>query len=151
MAIEWYAEPPNGSIIDDLVAWRQTVEALDNPIHTAFYQFLLFTGLRKSEALKLEWKDIHEDRLHLPITKNGRSFDLPILQTHHGILAPLKGTSGEDMNSGQRRTWSVIGGTSSGRKGTTHGLPRLEPKPFSPARFAALALQGPRDVDDRFL
>jgi hypothetical protein len=29
--------------------------------------------------------------------------------------------------------------------------PRLEPKPFSPARFAALALQGPRDVGDRFL
>jgi integrase len=91
MAIEWYAEPPNGSIIDDLVAWRQTVEALDNPIHTAFYQLLLFTGLRKSEALKLEWNNIQEDRLHLPITKNGRSFDLPILQTHHEILAPLRG------------------------------------------------------------
>ena len=86
MAIEWYDERPNGSIINDLTAWRCTVEALDNQIHAAFYQFLLFTGLRKSEALKLEWKNIHEDRLHLPVTKNGRSFDLPILQTHHEIL-----------------------------------------------------------------
>jgi hypothetical protein len=29
-------------------------------------------------------------RIHLPMTKNGRSFDLPILQLHHEISAPLR-------------------------------------------------------------
>lgn len=58
-----------------------------------FYELALFTGLRKTEALTLEWKNVHEDHIHLPMTKNGRSFDLPILQVHHEILAPVRGLS----------------------------------------------------------
>jgi len=91
MAIEWFEERPSGAIIDDLLDWKRTVDSLQNPIHTVFYELLLFTGLRKSEALTLEWRHVHEERIHLPITKNGRSFDLPILQVHHEILAPLRG------------------------------------------------------------
>lgn len=91
LAIEWYEEKPNGSVIEDLVSWRQTLEAFRNPIHKVFYELLLFTGFRKTEALTLEWKHVQEDHIHLPMTKNGRSFDLPILQTHHEILAPLRG------------------------------------------------------------
>jgi len=68
------------------------IDELYNPIHKVFYELLLFTGFRKTEALTLEWKNVHEDRIHLPMTKNGRSFDLPILQLHHEILAPLRGT-----------------------------------------------------------
>lgn len=82
---------PKGEVIEDLREWRRTVDALYNPIHKVFFELLLFTGLRKSEALTLEWNQIHEDRIHLPMTKNGRSFDLPILHTHHEILAPLRG------------------------------------------------------------
>lgn len=41
----------------------------------------------------MEWKNVHEYRIHLPVTKNGRSFDLPIVQRHHEILAPLQGLS----------------------------------------------------------
>ena len=91
LAIEWFEETPPGTIIDDLKRWRRIVQSFDNPIHTTYYELLLFTGLRKTEALTLEWKNVHEDRIHLPITKNGRSFDLPILQTHHEILAPMRG------------------------------------------------------------
>jgi len=91
MAIEWYEERPDGTIIEDLSAWRDAIDALSNPIHRVLFEFLLFTGLRKTEALTLEWKNIHEDRIHLPMTKNGRSFDLPITQAHHEILAPLRG------------------------------------------------------------
>lgn len=91
MAIEWFEERPSGQIIDDLKVWRRTVDGLHNPIHKVFYELILFTGLRKTEALTLEWKHIHEDRIHLPMTKNGRSFDLPILQRHHEILAPVLG------------------------------------------------------------
>ncbi len=93
MAIEWYEERPPGTIIDDLPAWREEIEGFSNPIHKVYYKLLLFTGLRKTEALTLEWKHIHEDYIHLPVTKNGRSFDLPILQSHHEILAPLRGLS----------------------------------------------------------
>lgn len=95
MAIEWYVERPKGTIIDDLKAWRDDVDGLFNPIHQVFYEFILYTGLRKTEALTLEWKNVHESHIHLPITKNGRSFDLPILQVHHEILAPLRGLSGQ--------------------------------------------------------
>lgn len=91
MAIEWFEERPAGEIIEDLRAWRQCMDTLENPIHAIFYELLLFTGFRKTEALTLEWKHVHEDRIHLPITKNGRSFDQPILQLHHEILAPLRG------------------------------------------------------------
>lgn len=91
IAIEWYAETPNGAIIENLPAWRATVDALFNPIHAVFYELILFTGLRKTEALTLEWRNLHEDRIHLPMTKNGRSFDLPIIQMHHEILAPVRG------------------------------------------------------------
>lgn len=38
-----------------------------------------------------EAPQVHEDYIHLPMTKNGRSFDLPILQLHHEILAPVQG------------------------------------------------------------
>ncbi|WP_127903874.1 tyrosine-type recombinase/integrase, partial [Solirhodobacter olei] len=91
MAVEWFDERADGAVIADLIAWRQAVDGIFNPIHKVFYELLLFTGLRKTEALTLEWRNIHEDHIHLPMTKNGRSFDLPILQVHHEILAPLQG------------------------------------------------------------
>ncbi|NDW45280.1 integrase family protein [Ruegeria sp. PrR005] len=104
LAIEWYDEQPAGTIIDDLVEWRHEIEGLHNPIHTVFYELLLFTGLRKTEALTLEWRHVHEDRIHLPMTKNGRSFDLPILQLHHEILAPMKGLHRQWVFPSPKRT-----------------------------------------------
>lgn len=118
MAIEWYAEQPNGSIIEDLNAWREAVDELYNPIHRVFYELLLFTGFRKTEALTLEWKNVQEDHIHLPMTKNGRSFDLPISQVHHEILAPLRGLHHQwvfpspkspsgHLKGPQRMQWSI--------------------------------------------
>ena len=75
MAIERLEDKPDGRIIDDLKDWRRTIDDLPDPIHRVFYALLLFTGHRKTEALTLQWKQIHEDRIHLPMTKNGRSFD----------------------------------------------------------------------------
>ena len=95
MAIEWYEEKPAGTIIENLKEWTDELEGLGNPIHRVFYELVLFTGLRKTEALTLKWKNIHEHHIHLPMTKNGRSFDLPILQVHHEILAPVRGLSAQ--------------------------------------------------------
>ena len=92
-AIEWYEERPDGRIIEDLLAWKRRTDGLFNPIHKAYFEFMLFTGLRKTEAMTMEWENVHKDRIHLPVTKNGRSFDLPIVQRHHEILAPLRGLS----------------------------------------------------------
>lgn len=88
--LEWFEKAPDGRIINDLKDWRRTIDDLNNPIHRVFFELPLFTGLRKPEALTLQWKQIQEDRIHIPMTKNGRSFDLPILQLHHEILAPLR-------------------------------------------------------------
>lgn len=93
IAIEWYEERPKGAVIEDFCAWRRTVRKLENPIHASFYSLLLFTGLRKSELFRLQWQHVHRGHLHLPITKNGRSFDLPILAIHHGFLEPLRSLS----------------------------------------------------------
>lgn len=89
-AIEWFVETPGGSLIHDLAAWRSAVDALENPIHAAFYRLLLFTGFRKSEALGLRWRDVRPDHIHLPVTKNGRPFEFPVVDMHHDILEPLR-------------------------------------------------------------
>ena len=94
-AIEWFEEAPDGRIIEDLAVWRRTVEALDNPIHAAYYRLLLFTGFRKSEAFALRWRDVRADHIHLPMTKNGRAFDFPIVDAHHELLEPLRRQSRE--------------------------------------------------------
>ena len=90
-AIEWFEEKPDLRIIDNLFEWRAAVEALDSPIHETFYKMALFTGLRKTELLELEWSNVHDDHIHIPMTKNGRSFDLPITEDHHQILEQIKG------------------------------------------------------------
>lgn len=95
VAIEWYPEEPDGRIIGDLNAWRRAVDGLENPIHSACYRLLLFTGFRKSEAFALRWRDVHPDRINLPMTKNGRAFDLPIVDAHHEILEPIRSLSRE--------------------------------------------------------
>ena len=93
MVIEWYEEAPNREIIEDLAAWRSMIDALPNPIHQVFYDLTLATGLRKSEAFALDWKNVNRDRIHVPMTKNGRAFDLPIVPRHLDILGPVRGLS----------------------------------------------------------
>jgi integrase len=131
MSIEWYDEASDGRVIEDLRDWRQTIDGLENPIHQVFYELLLFTGLRKTEAFTLQWSQVHEDRIHLPMTKNGRSFDLPILQLHHEILAPVRGLS---------PTWVFPSPKSP--KGHITGPPRLKFNPHMHRRtFATVAME----------
>jgi len=94
-SIEWYEERPPQTIIEDFDQWHALVEAIGNPIHKAFYRMLLLTGLRRTECASLRWEHVHEDHLHIPVTKNGRPFDLPILPEHHAILAAMRGLSSE--------------------------------------------------------
>ena len=91
MKRRWYEERKNQPIIDDLAAWKEQIDGLKNTLHATFYRLLLATGLRKSEAAGLKWEHVHNDHIHLPMTKNGKPFDLPITPLHHRILAEAKG------------------------------------------------------------
>ena len=42
-----------------------------HPVAVAALRFLLFTGARKTEALRLRWENVHEDRAVLPDSKTG--------------------------------------------------------------------------------
>lgn len=102
MAIEWFPELPSQEIIDDLDAWRDAVAGLENPVHTAYYRFLLFTGLRFDEARSLRWDQVHDDHLHLPMTKNGRAFNLPLFDLHHDVLKTMRAFHSEYVFPGTR-------------------------------------------------
>ena len=43
----------------------------DHPVAVAVVRFLLYTGARKSEALRLKWEHVHGDRAVLPDSKTG--------------------------------------------------------------------------------
>ena len=46
----------------------------DHPVAVAALRFLLYTGARKSEALRLKWEHVHGDRAVLPDSKTGFYF-----------------------------------------------------------------------------
>ncbi|PQV58751.1 phage integrase family protein [Defluviimonas denitrificans] len=102
VAVEWFPEEPSHRIIDDLDAWKKAVDAIENPVHRAYYYFLLLTGLRKEEAMTLRWEQVFDDHLHLPETKNGRAFNLPLLPEHHAILEPMRAYRSEYVFHGTR-------------------------------------------------
>jgi site-specific recombinase XerC len=89
--LEWF--PGKKSLnapIRDLVAWKQEVERIENHVHRAAYMLALFTGLRRSEIESLEWDRVG-DEIHLPQTKVGREFWLPLTDVHHRILLSVRG------------------------------------------------------------
>jgi integrase len=54
--------------------------------------FLLYTGCRVSEAIKLQWQDIHQGRVTFWDTKNGKPRTVPL---HQRAQASLQFTQGE--------------------------------------------------------
>ncbi|AQS49901.1 hypothetical protein BMG03_13815 [Thioclava nitratireducens] len=90
IAIEWHEEEPPKTVIEDFAEWRECVDSLENDVHRAYYRFLLFTGLRREEAMTLRWDQVFDDHLHLPTTKNGRAFELPLLDVHRAIIDPMR-------------------------------------------------------------
>ena len=88
LAVQMHEEQESGVTIEDPGLWRQAVDELQNPVHRSVYEFLLATGLRRGEAFNLRREHLYDDHLFLPVTKNGRSFKLPLLDIHHRILSP---------------------------------------------------------------
>lgn len=66
--------------VHQLKPWYEGVMTLDDPTHQDFFVFLLFTGLRKGEAMALKWPDVDLDGATVLIrdTKNRRPHMLPL-------------------------------------------------------------------------
>lgn len=89
---KWFMEANerNGAI-RDLAAWKKAVDALENPTHRQIYMLCLLTGLRKTEACRLEWNRVLDDRIFIRENKSNRPFYLPLLDEHRAVIAEMKG------------------------------------------------------------
>lgn len=89
---KWYTEANerNGAI-RDLAEWKKAVDALENPTHRQIYLLCLLTGLRKTEACRLEWDRVLPDRIFIRENKANRPFHLPLLDEHRTVIEAMKG------------------------------------------------------------
>src|SRR5262249_9274696 len=78
----WYRDKRRRTYIrpDDLPAWYQAVMALECNKARDYLRLVLFTGMRRSEALCLRWENIDFTGriLTVPTTKNGDPLVLPL-------------------------------------------------------------------------
>ena len=93
----WYKKKRRQTFIKphQLADWYQAVQAIKAPdkltschVIADFLVFILFTGLRHSEAARLRWEhvDMQDRTLFLPDTKNGEPFTLPLSDVALEIL-----------------------------------------------------------------
>jgi integrase len=89
---KWFTEANerNGAI-RDLAEWKKAVDALENPTHRQIYLLCLLTGLRKTEACRLEWDRVLPDRIFVRENKANRPFYLPLLDEHRAVIEKMKG------------------------------------------------------------
>ena len=78
----WHATKRTQTVIkpNQLPVWYKAVLAEPNEIMRDYFLFLLFTGLRRSEAAQLKWSDIDSEALTFTVrkTKNGYPHTLPV-------------------------------------------------------------------------
>ena len=78
----WYRQTRRTSVVKlhELPAWHAAVMDLENELARDYLRLLLFTGMRRSEALRLRWRDVdlRERTLHVPDTKNHEPLTLPL-------------------------------------------------------------------------
>jgi len=93
----WYRVERKRSLIKahELPAWFAAVEVLPKPDIRDYFLFLLFTGLRREEALQLTWDRIDLTGRTFVITdpKNHKPHELPMSDFLHDMLAQRKETS----------------------------------------------------------
>lgn len=101
----WYKDKRRTGNIKphELKAWFQATKELQNAISRDYLQLVLFTGLRKNEALSLKWSDIDFQSKTLTVTntKNGDPHTLPLTDF---LLAILR-----DRKSGNESDWVFQG------------------------------------------
>jgi integrase len=144
LGIEWLPEPRTlNAPIRDLVAWRQAVEQIENPVHRNAYMFALLTGMRRSEVEGLEWSRI-DDAIHLPTTKSGREFWLPLVDVHLSILDDMRGLDDRWVFPASSKSGHIVAWDHDHVPGTLHSLRHT---------FATVAVEAgiPEEVVGRLL
>lgn len=78
----WYPENRRTGHIKtaELKPWLRSISGVPNDVQRDYALVVLFTGLRRNEAATLEWRnvDLEAGTLHIPVTKNKRTLDLPL-------------------------------------------------------------------------
>jgi site-specific recombinase XerD len=85
----------------------KSIFAKAEPADLMFYQFLLWTGCRRSEALNLLWQDVHLDKQVCRVTgKGSRERIVPLHQSVIDTLLPVKKDIGKVFKQYFKDTWS---------------------------------------------
>lgn len=78
IAVQWFKERRRQEPIADnkLAAWYKKVMAMRSPVRKDLQLFLIFTGLRRTDACTIRWEDINLEKatLHRPNPKGGKDF-----------------------------------------------------------------------------
>ncbi|MGB8606964.1 tyrosine-type recombinase/integrase [Bradyrhizobium sp.] len=88
----WFPEPAKTTTVPEerMAEFYAALQNLPHPVQRDYLTFLLFTGLRRSEAAKLRWTDIDLSKrvIHVPAenTKTNSAFDLPMSDFVHALL-----------------------------------------------------------------
>lgn len=94
---KFFSEKDN--FLERVLSPEEEKRLLENCASRAVRDFIVFglnTGMRKSEILSLEWKNVSlEQRVILvTMTKSGRNREIPINDTLYSLLAKLHSTNG---------------------------------------------------------
>lgn len=81
--------------LNDLPVWHGYIKSMENKKVSSFFLLLIYTGLRRSEALGLKWSDVTEKTLTARYTKNHTDFKLQLSDRVKSILADLRIVTGE--------------------------------------------------------
>lgn len=81
--------------------WYQALNKVSNPTIKDYLLLLMFTGLRKEEAAKLRWANVHINgkppTLTVVDTKNGHKHTIPMSEYVHGLLKTRKKLPGNEF------------------------------------------------------
>ena len=96
----WYPENRRTGHIKpgELKTWLAAIGQVPNDAQRDYAYLVLFTGLRRNEAATIEWRnvDLENKTLHIPITKNKRTLDIPLSDFLYSLLAARKERSGNN-------------------------------------------------------
>jgi len=75
-----------------VMGWR-TGKPVQNAAQAVAVAMLLAmrSGMRAGELCALQWQHVYSDHVHLPLTKNGKSRDVPLSSKAQRLIAQLRG------------------------------------------------------------
>jgi integrase len=92
--VKWFKETPRREAMapENIPAFLKALDELKGDNGADLFRVLLFTGMRKGEAMPLKWSDVDlvNHSLHVEDTKGGTSLDIPISEHLAAILRKRK-------------------------------------------------------------